>query len=116
MDETKDMLTKQIETEIQNLAVVTGDEKSTAVDEVTKLYRLKIEEVKAEAEAEAKKAELRDQKIDRRIGHGLTAASIVSTLAFNWIWLRRVIKFEETGSFTSNAFRWLQNGVKHLKK
>lgn len=116
MDETKELLTKQIETEIRNLSVVSGEEKSEAIDEVSKLYRLKIEETKAEAEAKAREVELNDQKKDRWISHGITAAGTILTFGFNWVWMRRVLKFEETGAFSSNAFRWLQNGIKHLKR
>lgn len=69
MDETKDMLTRQIETEIQSLATMESgsEEKSTAIEGLTKLYKIKIEEIRTESEIKLKEEEIENQKRDRMI-------------------------------------------------
>ena len=91
-----DLLEKEIKTEIQNLSILeTGSkEKSTAIDDLTKLYKLRIEE---------------ESRKDRFLRVGVEAAGIILPLIFYGIWLRRGFKFEETGTFTSTTFRNLFN-------
>lgn len=118
MDETKILLEQQIDAEIEKLSTMEdgSEEKEKTIDGLSKLYRLKIEESKNDLEAKSRDKELKDQKWNNWIGHGITVLGTGATLVFNWIWLKKTLKFEETGALVSNGFKFLQNGVKHLKK
>ena len=60
----KDLLNEEIAMEIQNLSEFKAgsDEKSSAIDDLAKLYKLRIEENKSEWDA--------DEKYDRRVMEG----------------------------------------------
>lgn len=94
--EIKDLLGEEIKTEIQNLSTLEpgSKEKSTAIDDLAKLYRLRIED---------------ESRKDRYFRLGVEAAGIILPLIFYGIWLRKGFKFEETGTFTSTTFRSLFN-------
>jgi hypothetical protein len=94
--EIKDLLGEEIKTEIQNLSTLEpgSKEKSTAIDDLAKLYRLRIED---------------ESRKDRYFRLGVEAAGIILPLIFYGIWLRKGFKFEETGTFTSTTFRNLFN-------
>ena len=120
-EETKEMLDKEIKDELQKISSMSlGDEKrSKAVDDLTKLYRLKIEEHKWDldvCEDELKHKQLDEQVKDRYFKVGIAAAEIVLPLIFYGIWMRRGFKFEETGTYTSGTFRNLFNRFKPTKK
>lgn len=94
-EEIKDLLEKQIKTDILKLSTLEeSKEKSTAIDDLVKLHRLKIEE---------------ESRKDRFLRIGVEAAGIILPLIFYGIWLRRGFKFEETGTYTSTTFRSLFN-------
>ncbi len=94
-EEIKDLLEMQIKTDILKLSTLEGsEEKSTAIDDLVKLHRLKIEE---------------ESRKDRYFRLGVEAAAIILPLIFYGIWLRKGFKFEETGTFTSTTFRNLFN-------
>lgn len=42
---------------------------------------------------------------------GVKIAGTVGSLAFNWIWLSKGMRFEETGVFSSTTFRNFFNGL-----
>ncbi len=106
MENIKDLLEETIKTEILKLSTLEGsEEKSTAIEDLAKLYRLRIEETKNEKEF--------DEKVkDRYFRLGVEAAAIILPLIFYGIWMRRGFKFEETGTFTSTTFRGLFNRFK----
>lgn len=116
MDKTRELLIGEIDSQIQNLSVLTGDEKSIAVDDVSKLYKLKIEEDRLRAETQAKIDEQEAIKRDRKISYGITAASTAASFGFNWFWLVRILKYEETGVLRSAGFKWLNSAVKFFRK
>lgn len=91
-----DLLDKQIKTEILKLSTLEAGskDKTTAIDDLVKLHRLKIEE---------------ESRKDRFLRIGVDVAGIILPLIFYGIWLRRGFKFEETGTFTSTTFRNLIN-------
>ena len=98
---------------------LTAEKRSKAVDDLTKLYRLKIEEHKWDldvCEDELKHKLLDEQVKDRYFKVGIAAAEIVLPLIFYGIWMRRGFKFEETGTYTSGTFRNLFNRFKPTKK
>ena len=128
-EEIKDLLAEEIKTEIRNLSTLEpgSKEKSTAIDNLVKLYKLRIEETKNEwdfnekynaheSDKQFKKAQLEEQVKDRYFRLGVEAAGIILPLIFYGIWMRKGFKFEETGTFTSTTFRGLFNRFRLTKK
>lgn len=121
MDEIKDLLGEEIKKEIGNLSSL-GDateKKSKAIDDIAKLYRLKLEQDKIEAELEdsrnrhelekeakddervSREEQRKGVNLDRVINVGLQVLTVVGGWIAYDIWHRRGLKFEETGSVTS---------------
>lgn len=128
-EEIRDLLGEEIKEEIQNLSTLEpgSKEKSTAIDDLAKLYRLRIEETKnewdfnekydtRESDNILKKDQLEEQIKDRYFRLGLEAAGIILPMIFYAAWMRRGFKFEETGTYTSTTFRGLFNRFKPTKK
>ena len=103
MDNSTEMLERQIETEIQGLATMDpdSDEKAKAVENLTKLHKLKIDEAKVELERQTKD----DEKKHRFIKLGVDVGLVGVGLVFNHYWRKKGFKFEEEGTFTSNTLR-----------
>ena len=124
-DETMRLLSEEIESEIENLSGLEpgSDEHSKAVDSLSKLYKLKIEESKNQSELEEKqkeellkKEQLREQKIDRWVKVGVVAGELTIPLVFYGVWMKRGFKFEETGTFCSQTFRNFFSRLRPTKK
>lgn len=138
MDEIsiKELLSEEIAEEIQALSDMSSGskEKSMAIDDLTKLYKLRIEENKSEWDADEKynrrvmeeEANVRDDKTkhtqiteqvkDRYFRLGIAAAELVLPLMFYGIWMMKGFKFEETGTYTSTTFRGLFNRFRPTKR
>ena len=143
MAEINKMLDDAIETEIRNLnALETGSkEKSSVIDDIATLYKLRIDEVKANADAEEKRErrimdserqkaddaarmqedafkqrQIQEQSLDRYVKIGIAVAELTLPLVFYGVWMRRGFKFEETGSFTSTTFRNLIGRFRPTKR
>lgn len=125
MEETKmipELLDEELEAELKELSMLSGEERNKAVDDLTKLYKLRIEELRAnlEFETEQKKIEAekdrvmrealsesrkrKEERLSTYLRCGLATAEILLTLGFNWVWMNKGLKFEETGSITSTTF------------
>lgn len=135
-DNIRDLLSGEISREIQALSNLNAGskEKSTAIDDLAKLYKLRIEESKndweydekynrrvMEEEAgtrdeEMKRTQLSEQIKDRYFRLGIAAAELMIPLMFYGIWMKRGFKFEETGTYTSTTFRGLFNRFRPTKK
>ena len=128
-EEIKDLLGEEIKTEIRDLSTLEpgSKEKSTAIDDLAKLYRLRIEETRnewdfnekyytRESDNILKKDQLEEQVKDRYFKLGVEAASIILPLMFYAAWMKRGFRFEETGTYTSTTFRGLFNRFKPTKK
>ena len=129
-------LSEEIAEEIQALStlVAGSKEKSTAIDDLTKLYKLSIEESRSEWEAdekynrrvmedeantrddELKQTQIAEQVKDRYFRLGIAAAELMIPLMFYGIWMKKGFKFEETGTYTSTTFRGLFNRFRPTKK
>lgn len=138
MDENniKELLSEEIAEEIRALSTLEAGskEKSTAIDDLTKLYKLRIEENKSEWDADEKynhrvmedEANIRDDELkqtqiaeqvkDRYFRLGIAAAELMIPLMFYGIWMKKGFKFEETGTYTSATFRGLFNRFRPTKK
>ncbi|NCE64146.1 hypothetical protein D1159_05975 [Pseudoflavonifractor sp. 524-17] len=125
MAEIKNLLDEAIEVELNQLVSLSPDDekKPEAIKNLTALHKLRIDEIKA-AESEAvracdeqfKRRQLSDQVIDRYVKIGLTAADLLLPLVFYGVWMKRGLKFEETGTFTSQTFKNLFNRFRPTRK
>jgi hypothetical protein len=128
-EEIRRLLGEEIKTEIQKLSSLESGskEKSTAIEDLATLYRLRIEETKNELDFDEKydsrasdqllKKELMDEQVkDRYFRLGVEAASILLPMMFYAVWMRRGFRFEETGTYTSTTFRGLFNRFKPTRK
>ena len=129
MDEIRDLLGEEIKTEIRDLSTFEpgSKEKSIAIEDLAKLYKLRIEETRNEwdfnekyesrdSDIQFKKDQLEEQVKDRYFKLGVEAASIILPLMFYAAWMKRGFRFEETGTYTSTTFRGLFNRFKPTKK
>ena len=121
MDEIRKLLEEEIKSGIRDLSTLPSgsEEKSSAIEDLVKLYKLRIEETRNEwdfSDKQFKKAQLEEQVKDRYFRLGVEAAGIILPLIFYGIWMRRGFKFEETGTFTSTTFRSLFNRFRPTKK
>lgn len=130
------MLDEEIKAEIEGLKSLAEGSKeySDAVDNLTKLYKLRIEDSKAamdynkeidndqfrrdqmEKDEQSRKEQLAEQRIDRYVRIGIAAAELMIPIMFYNIWMKKGFKFEETGSFTSTTFKGLINRFRPTRK
>jgi len=117
-EEIKDLLGEEIKSGIQDLSSLPSGskEKSSAIDDLVKLYKLKIEYDARESDKQFKKVQLEEQVKDRYFRLGVEAAGIILPLIFYAAWMHKGFKFEETGTFTSTTFRGLFNRFRPTKK
>lgn len=126
--EIDELLVEEIRNEIEGLSDFESgsEEKLKAIKGIAELYKLKIDEYRASVEAidkeerrksedSLKSVELDDNKKDRLIRVCLAGAELVLPLIFYTVWMRRGLKFEETGTFTSTTFRGLFNRFRPTK-
>lgn len=132
----EELLSEEIAAEIQALSELDSGskEKSTAIEDLTKLYKLRIEENKSIWDADEKynrrvmedEANMRDDEVkrtqiaenvkDRYFRVGIAIAELMIPLVFYGVWMKKGFKFEETGTFTSSTFKGLINRFRPTKK
>lgn len=106
MAEIKKLLDDAIETEINNLNSASNkDEKSEVIKNLAALYKLRIEAF-----------QLDENTLDRYAKIGIAAAELVLPLIFYGVWMSRGLRFEETGTFTSQTFKNLFTRFKPTRK
>lgn len=126
MAEIKSLLDEVIEEEIANLELYDGEEKSQAIKDIAQLHKLRIEEIKTEAELEEKRERLdqdelasqrqaKDSKVDRIVKVCVSAVELLVPLGFYGLWMKQGFRFEETGSFTSTTFKNLLSRFRPTK-
>lgn len=126
-DEIRELLGEEIKSQIKSLSDMEAGsrEKSEAIDDLAKLYRLRIEETKNEGELDErqsqrfiednhfddemhlKRRQIKEDVKDRYFRVGIAAAEIVLPLIFYGRWMNKGFKFEKDGTFTSTTFRGL---------
>lgn len=129
MSELKVKLAEEIKEQFEELrSLLPGSgERANAVEDLTKLYKLRIEETKADQEytekcdkrileAEQKLAELNEQAKDRNFKLIAEVGLGAAYLIFYGVWMRKGFKFEETGTFTSSTFKGLTHLFKPTKR
>ena len=99
MDRIREKLEEQILADIENLSHMQpgSEEYERAVDTLAKLYGVRIEEDKT--------VDDKQERVFRIIRIAVDGAGIVLPLIFYGVWMRRGLKFEETGAVTSPIVR-----------
>lgn len=118
MDRIKKSLDEVIAKDIQDMTILDSgsDERSTALKELTELYKLRIEENRVEMERKEKESQEKSHMFDRWVNVGLQVGlTALSLIAYN-VWYRRGLKFEETGTVTSSMTRNLMSKMLPNKK
>lgn len=118
-------LDEEIGDEIEQLKSLKygSEEQSKVVENLTKLYKMRIEDSKAGIDYNKeidddlfRKKQLKEQRIDRYVKIGIAAAELMIPIMFYSIWMRRGFEFEKDGSFTSTTFKGLINRFRPTKK
>lgn len=132
----EELLSEEIAAQIQSLSELDSGskEKSAAVDDLTKLYKLRIEENKSvwdadekynrrmmDDESSTKETDFKERQIaeqvkDRYFRVGIAAAELLIPLMCYGVWMNKGFKFEETGTYTSSTFKGLINRFRPTKK
>lgn len=128
-EEIRVLLEEEIKTEIENLSSLSAgsEQHSKAVENLAKLYKLKLEEDRTaiehmekienrENDNEFKIAQMEEAVKDRYIRIGIAAAELILPLMFYAVWMRKGFKFEENGTYTSTTFRGLFSRFKPTKR
>lgn len=125
MDEVKKALDEEIISQIKDLSQMTSgcEVRTSAIDDLTALYKLRIEEEKLENELETKKLQMaceaakaqQDKDEDERkhkfelrnkiIDTAVDVGRIVVPIAFYGAWFVRGLEFEKNGTFASTTLR-----------
>ena len=110
VDKNRELLDQVIEKEIRGLSDLQNGskEKATAVESLSELYKLKLEETKIEQakvekseEMDLKKKQFKSQGLDRWLNFGLSLGStLIGVIAYD-VWHRRGLRFQESGSITN---------------
>lgn len=131
----EELLNEEIAAQIEALSGLQSGtkEKSTAIDDLTKLYKLRIEENKSvwdadekynrrimDGESVTKDSDFKERQIaeqvkDRYFRVGIAAELLIPLMCYG-IWMNKGFKFEETGTFTSSTFKGLINRFRPTKK
>lgn len=108
--ELKELIEDELISDLKCLEQLSpSDERYTmAIDNIVKLYSMIPQDDKIEKDR-------KDQKIDRMVKYGLETANIVLPLIFYGVWMKRGLRFEENGTFTSTTFRGLFQKFKPTK-
>lgn len=120
-DKIRQLLIEEMKNQLKGLSsLAIGDEnRSKAIDDAVKMHQMILEEEKQVDEVDIHKGELNhswnEQKKERYLKIGITAAEIVLPLIFYGFWMCKGLKFEETGSFTSATFKGLINRFRPTK-
>ena len=142
-EEIRNALVNAILGEFEDLKTLDSGskEQQMVIDNITKLYKLGLEESKTDAdwdemcnhrkleekrdenelhrqerEEQYRKEQLAEQVKDRYFKLGVEVAAIILPIMFYAVWMKRGFKFEETGTYTSTTFRGLFNLVKPTRK
>lgn len=119
MENTNVLLDEELLQEFDDLKTLTpgSEEHVRAVDALSKLYKLKQDDIKSADETELKKEQQESEKRSRNIKNGIELLGVVLPLAFYNIWMDKGFKFESDGyGFTSVTFRGLINKFKPTKR
>lgn len=108
-----ELLNDEIEREIENLKNIEpgSEDHAKAVESLTKLYQLKLDE---DTKTEDKKQIVIDIA-SQVVKCGIELAGIILPLKFYASWMQKGFEFEQTGTFTSSTFKALFQKFKTTK-
>ena len=111
---TRIKLEEELYNELQNLSTLDlgSEEYSIAVDGVTKLYKLKIENDQLDKKSIDEQKEQKAKLIFDTCKGGVDITKFLLQLGFCASWMTAAFKFEEEGTINSDTFRWL---YKHFR-
>lgn len=121
-ENVKEILDELIENTIQYVIGLgaEGKERSAAIEDLEKLYKLRIEETKTTMDyldkREKRESELSEQRKDRRLRAILETAGIALPLGLSAVWMVLGFKFEEIGTISSSTFKWMLQKLKMGKR
>ena len=134
MDEIRDVRSEIEDAMLNNLKDIANyshgsKERQSAMNELSTLGRIRVEEFKAEAEQlnTEQKLEMEKQKMEVEaeqreeekkrfwITSGLGAAGLALNLGTAAVYMRRILKIEETGVVTSKALPALKDLLKNIR-
>lgn len=135
-EEIKDLLDEGIKSQIKMISNMDIEDEnySKLVDGLVKFHKLRIEEMKSitdledrtykretdertnELDERIRQDQLSEQKKERYIRIGLDVAGLLVPIMFYSVWMRKGLKFEETGTFTSTTFRGLFGHFKPTRR
>lgn len=110
-------ISKSLEQVLEDqLAAIAGmedgtEEKSRATQEFKTMHEAYVYRVKTCCDLEYQEAQLRQDKIDKAIGHVVNGAKAVGTVALVVGLTAIGYKFEETGAQTSQTFKKFQDWI-----
>ncbi len=119
MAEIKSMLDDAIVKELDRLKSLDEsdtDGRTQVIQDLTELHKLRMEELSAEANADDKRKQAKDSKIDRVVKIGVVVLETGVPLIFYGIWLRAGLRFERDGTISSATVRNLIGRFKPTKK
>ena len=129
MDEVRKALDEEILSEINGISLMTDgcEAKTSAIDDLTAIYKMRLEEIRLDNELEAKRielernaeeakrksaeetkkqdSELKNRKFEKILDVIVSGAGIIMPLTFYCVWLSQGLQFEETGVFKSVTFK-----------
>ena len=116
MSETKDMLEQAIQVMIEDLSVIDTEEKSKAVDDLSKMYHLLIEEKKLERdeidseeqrkfEAEKENRQYEFEKENVKFKRAIEIGGVAAPMIFYSVWMIAGFHYEKTGMLVSDTFK-----------
>lgn len=104
-----ELLNEAIGKQIENLNNIEpgSEDHDRATESLVKLYKLKMEEEFKNVDSDIKKTQLMKENFNSYMKLGVEVAGIVLPLVFYASWMKKGLKFEETGTFTSTTFKSL---------
>lgn len=111
MSDTRIALEREIEQLLKDMYLSSPDSEGykEQTERLSKLYELRIKEEQSIEELSLKEKQVKEGRKDRWVKILIEGACLLVPVGFNWIWMKRGFKFEETGSFTSTTFKGLFN-------
>ena len=118
MNDIEKKLEKELTRGIEDMGKleVGTDTYSRAADDISKLYRVRADEVQKSIEywdrIEVREKQDKEQKLDRYIGYGLQGVSILAPLVVYVSLFKDGLRFEKDGVVGSQFFRNLMGKMK----
>lgn len=118
MDQIQELLENELVSQFETLSELEPgtEERSRVIDDISTLYKLRLTEKESDESQQQKKREMKAQMKDRWTRIGMAAMELILPLTFYGAWVNKGLRFEESGTFTSQTFRNLIGKLKPMKK